>query len=282
MRKQTASFALWIGAGVAILASVVLQTAAILVAFDKGGHYFATHSPLPLIASLLALLGGALGIAASVLWDKPSEAIAPFGAPISSLPSAVGFALGGIVVLLSSPSSIGTLAGILLLFSALYALTFSFGSQSEEKRKSFSALGVAPVLACALLNAHLYFDVSVEMNAPLKVTVQTALLFAMLAYTGEIRFLLGRAMPRLYLSLSLCTVAASALCALPFSLCFVLGLTDRFDYAGIALMSGLISVTLIARILSLLPLKKKSAGASLDAPEENSLDYAEQEDDTAL
>ena len=120
------------------------------------------------------------------------------------------------------------------------------------------------------------------MNAPLKVTAQTALLFAMLAYTGEIRFLLGRAMPRLYLSLSLCALATSALCALPFSLCFVLGLTDRFDYAGVALMMGLISVTLIARILSLLPLQKSSSDAPADAPEENPLDYAEQEDDTAL
>ena len=282
MNKQKISFSLGLGAAVMILGAAIVQAAAIPLAFDKGGHYFAIHSPLPLIASLLALFGGALGIGASVLADKQTLSPTPFSPPLSSLPSAVGFAVGGIAVLLSAPSSLGKLAGILLLFSALYALTFSFGSQSEEKKKSFAALGAAPVLAFALLNAHLYFDVTVEMNAPIKVTAQTALLFAMLTYTGEIRFLLGRAMPRLYLSLAFCTLAASALCALPFSLSYLLGLTDRLDYAGIAFMLGLISVTLIARILSLLPLKKKSFDAPLDAPEENSLDYAEQEDNEAL
>ena len=248
MNKQKISFALGLGADVLILAAAALQTAAILTAFDRGTNYFSSSSPLPLAAALCALIGGALGVCASFLADKQLLRSSPFGASFSSLPAAVGFLLCGVCVLFSAAGSpLGLLSGIFLLLSALYSLATAFFAHDEVQKRNIAPLGAAPVLACALLNAYFYFDVTVEMNAPVKVTVQTALLFAMLYYTGELRFLLGRAMPRLYLSLAFGTLASAALCAIAFPLSFAIGLTDRLDYAGAALMMWLISVALTQR-----------------------------------
>jgi hypothetical protein len=98
---------------------------------------------------------------------------------------------------------------------------------SETERKN-TALGFIPPIACALLVAILYFDNSLEINAPLKVATQCALLPLMLYFTAELRYMLGRELPRLYVALALGSLAASSLCILTVP---VASITGRFENA---------------------------------------------------
>ena len=91
-----------------------------------------------------------------------------------------------------------------------------------------------------------------EMNSPVKVTVQTALLFAMLYYTAELRYLLDRRKPRLYLALAMLTLASSALSAVAIPVAFCLGHLSRMDYLAGAILTLGIAVTVLLRIFFLL------------------------------
>ena len=102
-----------------------------------------------------------------------------------------------------------------------------------------------------MVNVYCYFDASLEMNAPVKVTVQTALLFTMLALTAELRFPLGRAKPRLYLILSWC--AAAALSLPSFSILFG-GATERGDYRAFGAVTLGLFATVLLRLLCYLGL----------------------------
>ena len=205
--------------------AALLQELAVLLSYDSESHYFAANTPLPIFANVLTAAMFVLAVVCALVAEKPPAPASPFGSQIwVAIPAAVGFGIGGIYLLIdffSKQTFLSLVAAIILLVSAAYTLL------SETKSKN-TLLGFAPPIACALLIGLLYFDTSLEMNAPMKVAVQCALIPLMLYFTAELRYLLGRELPRLYSALALGSLAASSLCILTVP---VASITGRLENA---------------------------------------------------
>lgn len=236
MKKQTLSSVLrWCSLGTAVSAAV-LQSTAILTAYASDRNYFVADTPLPLLAAILAILSGALGILSAILVEKETLASPVTSSIIVGLPAAAGLGFGAFLLLTASTAPLSIVTALTMLGAALYSLLFCERIAARYPR-ALSLLGFFAVAACAMINVYCYFDASLEMNAPVKVTVQTGLLFAMLYYTSEIRFVLGREKPRLHLALSCCALASLALSAFPIYLAHNNGITERLDYYAFAIAS---------------------------------------------
>ena len=205
--------------------AALLQELAVLLSYDSESHYFAANAPLPILANVLTAAMFVLAVVCALVTEKPLSDASPFGSQIwVAIPAAVGFGIGGIYLLIDffiKQTVLSLVAAIVLLLSAAYTLL------SETKNKN-ALLGFAPPIACALLIGLLYFDTSLEMNAPMKVAVQCALIPLMLYFTAELRYLLGRELPRLYCALALGSLAASSLCILTVP---VASITGRLENA---------------------------------------------------
>ena len=96
---------------------------------------------------------------------------------------------------------INLIAALLLFLTALYAGLSSLSRIREQYTTALVCLGFFAIFCCMLIAAVCYFDMSVEMNAPAKVSTQVALLITAVYFTTELRALLGIPLPRLLLSL---------------------------------------------------------------------------------
>ena len=252
MKKQTLSRVLQCVSLGCIALAAILQTVAMRTAFAADKNYFADGAWLPVAAAAFAILAGVLGVISSCI--HPKETLAPSPAISSALPGIPAFCaltVGAASLLLTAWSMPFTLpTALLLLLSAFYFLFYT--EKAEMTHPAIpTVLGFFAVAACAMVNVYCYFDASLEMNAPVKVTVQTALLFTMLALTAELRFPLGRAKPRLYLILSWC--AAAALSLPSFSILFG-GATERGDYRAFGVVTLGLFATVLLRLLCYLGL----------------------------
>ncbi len=258
MKKQTISAALKWGSLVAAASAAIVQTLAYLLSYDPNANYFYVGAPLPYIAAALAILGAICGILCAALMPADSNAPAPFSDNVlPSLPAALAMGAFPIVSGSLRAGTLPFLASIALFCAAVYSVLCATDLRKTNPT-ALCVLGFAAILACAMTTATYYFDASLEMNAPTKVAPQTALLFAMLYYTAELRYLLNRAKPRLFVALSLLTLSISALSAIPMMVAFFCGIIDRKDcLAGALLMLG-ISVTVLLRLIRVLRAKKTS------------------------
>lgn len=201
----------------------LLQELAVLLSYDVATNYFAPNALLPALANALTAALFVVAIFCALITEKPLPSASPFGSQMwVAIPAALGFGISGIFLALDFFNKnviLSLVTAIFLLLSAAYVLL------SETDHKS-TLLGFTPPIACALLIGILYFDASLEMNAPMKVAVQCALLPLMLYFTTELRYLLGRELPRLYSALALGSLAASSLCILTVP---VASITNRLE-----------------------------------------------------
>ena len=209
---------------IGIPVAALLHEVAVLVSYDVGTNYFVANAPLPIFANLLTALLFATAIGCALITEKPIATFSPFGTQIwIGIPAALGFAIGGVFLALHF-SSTGTIlsfaSAILLLLSSIHMLLSETGIK-------LSFLGFFPPLACAGLVCILYFDASLEMNAPMKVAAQCSLLPLMLYFTAELRYLLDRELPRLYCALALGSLAASSLCLLTIPVTSIMGMLEN-------------------------------------------------------
>ena len=232
----------YVGAGAAMLSSA----AATIFSYDEAANYFTTNSILFSAAIVFALLAFAFAIIAAIV--TPTEEIAyssPFGFDfLFALPAVIGLGSGATLMILEFAKNNSTLlliTGISLLISVVHVLL------CETENKS-SFLGFFPPVACALLIAVLYFDTSLEMNAPMKVTAQCALLPLMLYFTTELRYLLNREMPRLYLALALGSIAAASLCALAVPVAYLTGALENTNCFAAALVAVGTNITVLLKL----------------------------------
>lgn len=254
---------LGVSVGVSLLAAV-LQLVAILVSFEYATNYFSVGALLPAIAAIAAVIGGIVGIVAACLMPKEGFTASPFPKfDFFTFPAAFLFLAFGVTLLFSNDATESARAlrapTIVACLLAAFYCTLSALPTIRKSHKSLTALvGFAAPIACALTNAYYYFDLSVEMNAPLKYCVQVPLLFAMLYFLGEIRYLIGEPKPRFFLALSACTLASAALCAFAFPAAFLQGAITRFDYVMGALLVLAICIGICAHTWSLLNLATRS------------------------
>ncbi len=240
--RWTLGFIMQTGTG----AAAILSSLAVAFLYDENANYFAPNSKLFPIAVICAIIAFVAAILLAIVIPK-EETISksPFGARLMfALPAALGFGVGAILLAIEFAKSqkfLFLVAIFFLLLSAAHVLL------SETDRVN-TFLGFVPPIACALLVAVLYFDTSLEMNAPLKVVAQCALLPLMLYFTAELRYLLGREIPRLYLALALGSIAASSLCVFAVPLASFIGALNNTPCLAAALTVAGTNVTILLRL----------------------------------
>ena len=205
----------------ASVAAAFFMVLGVLLCYEKGTNYFEPTAILPILAVIWAILGFAAALLFAILVPKEEiDPFSPFAAGLlTSLPAALGFGTGAVLVItvfLKNQSTLFLITALLLLASAAHVLL-------SKNDRTGAVLGFVPPVACALVIAVLYFDASLEMNAPLKVAVQTALLPLMLYFTAELRYFLGRKLPRLYFALALIFLALASLCVLAVPAAIIAG-----------------------------------------------------------
>lgn len=279
MQKQKLSSILIIISLVSASLAAVLQAVAMLVSYDPNANYFFAGAPLPYIAVALTVLAALAGLLLAIIGPKP-QAVSPFsGSILPSIPAALGMLTCAALIFIFASGTLATVTAICLILAALYSVLC--GTAVQKKHPSILCLlGFTAVLAGALMNALYYFDPTLEMNAPIKVTVQTALLFAMLYYTAELRYLLGREKPRIYLALSLMTLATSALPIVSIPAAYFCGIITRIDCLAGAILTLGIAITVALRLYPLLA-TEPNADADAEIDESTNAEKSEQEEEEA-
>ncbi len=231
---------------IAGIAAAVFMVLGVLLSYEKGTNYFEPNAILPIFAVIWAIFGLVAALIFAIIAPKEEiDSFSPFEAGLlTSLPAALGFGIGAILLAVDffkNQSALFLIAALLLLASAAHLLL-------KKGDRAGAVLGFIPPVACALLIAVLYFDASLEMNAPLKVAVQTALLPLMLYFTAELRYLLNREIPRLYFALALISVALASLCVISVPVAFLMGTLKNTNCLAAALSVVGLTVTILLRL----------------------------------
>ncbi len=221
------------------LLAVILQVTAVLLAYGDSGHYFQKNNPLPLLAGIFSILGALIGTVSAFLIDEHRLQPSPFPSKRFPGPALFGF-LAAILLLYfysrnHSFTGLGSGAACLLLCGAAYSALINLENMRNKYSVLLALLGFGTIIGCVLLVSYYYFDSSIEMNAPFKSTVQLGLLSVMVYYTAELRYLLGKARPRLLLILASWVISFGALSAVSIPAAFLADKLDRLDYLAGAL-----------------------------------------------
>ncbi len=238
--------------------AAVLQISAMLLDYEKESNYFANNALLPILAAGFALSALAVGISSAFV-NKP-KAFPHSQSRFRMLhwSPAVGFlcAMAGIsheliqngVTLwkkhtdgqlfleeyLQGQTNIALFCLLLLILAFVFCVLWTRKPDQADPNKT-AGFGFAAVIACALLSVLLYFDMSTEMNAPVKSLLQAGFLSSMIFFTTELRLLLGKPLPRLLAILSSLILTVGSLTALPISIAYLTQRIDRFSHFAYAL-----------------------------------------------
>lgn len=240
----------------AVLAAVFMLAACLTQYDAPDANYFSRGAVLPILASVFALVAAISGTVIAFLFPRSAHSTDSLPAPFASFVSAGGFLLCAVTLTVSAVRTgfkwYHAVTLILLLLSIAYFCLRACDRFTEFLRDLTVLLGIAPIFALIFLCAIHYFDRSVEMNAPAKVTVLIGLLTAMVTVTSGIRYLLGTALPRVFLMLSSWTVAAGSLTVLALPALFLSGAFDKTAYLASAFAILGCSVSSGIRIVPLL------------------------------
>lgn len=254
-KKNKILFGLRLGSAISALLAEILWVLAILVQYDDASNYFVHGATLPTLAGILVALGVVLGTVAAILTDPTVLPGTVFSDEPQINPAAFGFFAAAICMIVSVTMGTASLLSILFIVAALLGAIYAVCVAHPNLRRSETAvafIGFFAVIACILLCAYYYFDLSVEMNAPIKTTVQLGVLAAMVYLLAEIRFLLGNGQKRVSLALSFALVSIGAFSSLAVPIAFLAGKTDRIDYLAGALLVLSMELAATLRIYHLL------------------------------
>ena len=238
------------------IAAALLQTVALLTSYDAIANYFIRGSILPTLAVVFALLGAVGGTAAAILTDPKELNPTPFAQRLLQAPALLGFLAVAILLPIygnrAATPRLPIAAAVLLSLAVLYCILSGIPSMREKHSTAIIFLGFATVIGCIVTVACYYFDISIDMNAPVKVATQIGILCSMLYFTCEIRYLLGKTMPRMYLAVSSWVIAIGALCAPAVPVAYFAGKLTRTDYAAGAVLVFCVILTVLLRLKTLL------------------------------
>ena len=179
-----------------ILSASVLRTVAILRDLDFATGYF-DEKPLIIVASALVIAMAILSLSYPVV-AKRVRLVAAFDNMATNLPSGLAaVALIFISANLLSSETLGGTAGVLSLLSALLALAaaayFLYNALVLGRKSLLRGwLCLATVMFLITYACYLYFDVSLPLNSPNRVTDMMAYLFAAVFFLFEARISIGR------------------------------------------------------------------------------------------
>ena len=212
-------------------AAVLLRTLALFNDLDANGIYF---GPKALINSSYAVLGASIifYITYAFVHKKGLKLKAKFASPATFVPVTLvstvllffaayaGISLGNSGLTIKIALATKDIPYFLMLALAVLAVAsifyFLLNALIENRAsQARAAFGLCAVLFFALLSAYLYFEISLPINAPSKITTQLADLFVSLFLLYEIRISLGRDSWNLYITFGFIAGATSAYAAIP-------------------------------------------------------------------
>lgn len=223
------------------LLSAVLRTVAVCAFLDANIGYFESGAPA-VILSFAALALAVLFAAALPFLIKKENA--PAALPAPTLGVMTGAAITALLSLANaiylftargeSESPTLYLVAAIVLFAAAAYFLLQFRAPTEATVLS----GYGAILAAALLLSVTYFDRYTQMNAPHKISLHVTMLSFMLYLLFELRFLLFRAMPRVFLAALAACFTLSATFGISNVAGFLCGSYDNTAY----LMQDLLSL----------------------------------------
>lgn len=185
-------------AGVTLL-GIILRTLSYLFCFDVDPGYFAAGL-LPTLGNILyfvAVLGTVVLALCIPKGTLPTELHTRLRAPVSLALGISLLACSVTALILCTPQSKSRLPMAAALMGLLAALYYLLSAKKNGKYPTpIALLGYFPVLWSILCVAELYFDVHTTMNSPVKISLQLAFMGAMLMGLSELRFRVGRSLPR--------------------------------------------------------------------------------------
>ncbi len=224
---------------IAALIGTVLISLSFLFYYDSSVEYF-NHAPLTACILPLCFLTVIFLTVFSVLVgkvDKSLLSVEPHFHHAAWIPAAglVLFACYRILLFFGGTS--GLFPTLLILFSLLSCIYFCMvGFRFCPHGDKRALAGFAPTFFCALLIAYVYFDMTVAMNNPQKLLLQFGFASLMLYCTSELRFVLCKPAPRLYLGFGSLALFFGAVGFIGCFVAYLCGASANTDYFSLALL----------------------------------------------
>ena len=273
--RQISRLFSWIFLALTLL-GVILRTVCMLGFFDADVGYF-KRGILPLLSDGLYFIAVVTVIVCTARTPKdtlPTELHTPGRIAPALL---LGLTLGGFTVCnLLLPAQLAGVSGKATMIANFLALPAAFYFVCSARKNGrypdwLSLLGFLPVLWCIAAVADTYFDPYVTMNSPVKVAIQLGFLGLMLVLLAELRFRVGKALPRysvafLAIGSYACLVGSvPQLCAFAksyFGKASVQPVSPRYAlYAAILLVAGIYGLYLLLRYTAFPPQDAEEASA---------------------
>jgi hypothetical protein len=249
-RSRFAPRIFFLATAVLTLLGSAVRTVCYLTAFDTNVGYL-NPGFLTALSNWLYFVTPAALIAIALIIPKntlPTTLHQKLRAPSSILMAATLIAFTVTVFILYTPAK-GSMLLPAVLLSIPAALYYGISAAKNGRYPDWlSLLGFLPILWCVTAVADLYFDPFVTMNSPIKVSLQVGLLGFMATVLGEIRFRIGRSLPRVaafFFGISSFTCLTAAVPLLVATGARVLDHPLHMMYAVVLLAAGLYSLDLL-------------------------------------
>ncbi len=201
-RKRLAPRLCFLVSAALTLCGVILRTVCMLTQYDADLGYFEI-GPLPTVSRILYYVVIVAATVTALLIPKDAlggELRTPYRAPFAYVTGIILVAFA-VLAFLTSYAVLFTSKGLLktvLTLSAIFASGYFIlsGNRHGRFRDGLTALGFVPLAWSMVAVAVTYSDPYVAMNSPVKLSLQMGLLGFMFILISELRYRLGRALPR--------------------------------------------------------------------------------------
>ncbi len=229
----------------------VLRTVCLLTCFDTDVGYF-RPSALPTVSDILYIVAFVLVTAGALL--IPKKALSrDLCAPHRTVPAIL---FGAILVLFAAtalvvcfPDRTGPVLLAPIILAPLAAVYFFLSAnRSGLYPDGIVALGFLPILWCVAGIAETYMDRFTTMNSPVKLALQLGMIGLTFILLAELRFRLGKAIPRgavAYLGIGTYACLTASVPVLVATAVGVLDNTLHMLYAAVLLAGGLYGLYLL-------------------------------------
>lgn len=239
------------------LVGVVLRSLCILISFDVSVGYF-NQGLLPVLSNTLYFLAVIAAIVCAALMPKgtlPTTLSDDGRRPMAYLLGLLlaAFTLGILLVCYKDrTNSFLTILMALGVLSSLYF--FVTGHRTGRFSDGVTALGFLPVVWCIAATWETYTDPFIAINSPVKVGLQLGFLGLACIMISELRFRLGKSLPRLAAALTSIGVFCTLNGSIPVLVGTGVGTLDNtlyFLYASVLLCGGLYGAVMLLRSISI-------------------------------
>ncbi|NLW73557.1 MAG: hypothetical protein GX057_01485 [Clostridiales bacterium] len=238
------------------LICTLLYCTSYLFFYEADIGYFKSSALLPVISGALTVTSVVFMLTAFITIPKgtlPAAAVT-YGRP-SKLAASVcaagflGYAAFRLLSLQNEPTASPPLTLSCIILSALSApffLIIAFRSNNAGGGRVFA--GFFPIFWVAVAMSESYTNKLVAMNNPVKVSFLMAALAVMLFMLYELRYLLGRGMPRAFLVFTLAGIHVLAVFAVPTLLLAIAQIYKLTDISAGAVVCLLLGLYIAARL----------------------------------